>query len=193
MLCNKTTDLFFLLGAVVLGLMARPADAAAPAAGVAHDYSFTDIDGAPLPLSQFAGQAVLVVNTASRCGFTRQYGGLQSLWEAYRAQGLTVLGVPSNDFGRQEPGSEAEIKEFCKVNFGVNFPLTQKERVSGDGAHPFYKWARSNPGADAPGWNFHKYLIGRDGRLIASFSSGVDPMSDKMTAAVEEALAAPSN
>ena len=114
----------------------RAADAA-PAS--LHDLGFTSIDGEPLPLRDFAGQAVLVVNTASFCGFTRQYGALQQVYEAYRDRGLVVLGVPSNDFGGQEPGSAAEIKEFCEVNFAVDFPLTAKQVVRGSGAHPFFQ------------------------------------------------------
>ena len=107
----------------------------------AHDFAFTAIDGAPLPLKSFAGKAVLIVNTASQCGFTPQYAALQDLWTRYRDKGFVLLGVPSNDFGGQEPGTAAEIKEFCEVNFSVDFPLTEKVAVTGEGAHPFYAWA----------------------------------------------------
>nr|WP_245689328.1 glutathione peroxidase [Roseospirillum parvum] len=156
----------------------------------AHDFSFTTIDGQPLPLKDFAGKTVLVVNTASRCGFTPQYEGLQSLWETYRERGLVVLGVPSNDFAGQEPGSEAEIKEFCTVNFSINFPMTEKVSVKGDAAHPFYAWARQQGGfLSAPKWNFHKYLIGPDGRLVDWFSSMTKPDAAKLRAAVERSLA----
>lgn len=155
----------------------------------AHDFSFTAIDGAPLPLSQLSGKAVLVVNTASFCGFTRQYAGLQALWQRYRAKGLVVLGVPSNDFGGQEPGTEAEIKEFCEVNFDVDFPLTEKVRVRGDAAHPFYRWARAELGATAaPRWNFHKYLVAPDGRLAGWFPTGERPDSGRLTAAIDAVL-----
>ena len=106
----------------------------------AHDFSFRTIDGAPLPLSDFAGKAVLVVNTASACGLTPQYEGLETLWRDYGARGLVVLGVPCNDFGAQEPGTEASIKTFCETRFGVDFPLASKEAVIGAGAHPFYRW-----------------------------------------------------
>jgi glutathione peroxidase len=115
--------------------------AAADSAGSAHDFRFTAIEGGALPLAQYKGKVVLLVNTASQCGFTPQYAGLQEVWDRYRDRGLVVLGVPSNDFGGQEPGSEAEIKEFCEVNFSVDFPLAAKEHVVGAEAHPFYRWA----------------------------------------------------
>jgi glutathione peroxidase len=158
--------------------------------GSAHDFSFTSIDGKPMPLADFKGKAVLVVNTASFCGFTQQYKGLQALYEAYEPKGLVVVGVPSNDFGSQEPGSAGQIKEFCEGAFGITFPLTEKVVVKGEGAHPFYKWATATLGPkSAPGWNFHKYLVGRDGRVVASFFSGVAPDSKELLAAVEAELA----
>lgn len=164
-----------------------------PQAGNAFDFSFTSIDGKPMPLSDFKGKALLVVNTASFCGFTDQYKGLQSLHEAYEDKGLVVVGVPSNDFGGQEPGSEDQIKEFCQGAFGITFPLTEKAVVKGDAAHPFYVWARETLGPkSAPGWNFHKYLVGRDGGLIGSFYSGVAPDAQELVAAVEKALAQPA-
>jgi len=148
----------------------------------AHDVAFTSIDGEPLPLATFAGRAILVVNTASRCGFTYQYAALQSLWQAYRERGLVVLGVPSNDFGGQEPGSEAEIKEFCEVNFDIDFPLTAKQKVKGDDAHPFFLYVRDELGEDAlPRWNFHKYLITPNGRLVDAWPSRVEPESAAIT------------
>lgn len=167
--------------------------AAAPAAAMtadnAHDFSFTSIEGDPLPLSSFKGKAVLIVNTASQCGFTHQYGGLQALWERYRDRGLIVLGVPSNDFGGQEPGSEKEIKEFCEVNFSIDFPLTTKQIVRGPDAHPFYRWTRDTLGKAAqPQWNFHKYLIGPDGRLVGWFPTQTSPSSKRLIEAVEETL-----
>jgi glutathione peroxidase len=165
------------------------ASAADADGGTAHAFTFTSIDGAEMPMSQFAGKAVLVVNTASRCGFTSQYDGLQALWETYRDRGLVVLGVPSNDFGSQEPGDEAQIKEFCTVNFNITFPMTEKERVVGGGAHPFYTWAREQVGfVGAPKWNFHKYLVGPDGRIVDWFSSITGPDSGRLVAAVEKAL-----
>ncbi len=181
---------------IVAALIAAAPAAADPAAPVvaeksasAHSFSFEAIDGGPLPLSTFAGKTVLVVNTASMCGFTRQYQGLQDLYEAYRDKGFVVLGAPSNDFGGQEPDKEADIKKFCEVNFNVNFPLTEKVAVRGAAAHPFYAWARETLGAaNAPSWNFHKYLVGPDGRLIAAFASGEEPMGEKIRAAVEAAV-----
>ena len=155
----------------------------------AHDFSFRAIEGGGLSLAGYKGKAVLVVNTASQCGFTKQYADLQELWRRYRDRGLVVLGVPSNDFGGQEPGSEADIKKFCTVNFDVDFPLAAKEIVKGDGAHPFYKWAAGEMGPLAvPRWNFHKYLIAPDGRLVDWFSTPTDPLSSRVTSAIEALL-----
>jgi glutathione peroxidase len=155
----------------------------------AWEFSFTGIDGKPLPLSEFEGKAVLVVNTASACGFTPQYKGLQALAEKYRARGLVVLGVPSNDFGGQEPGSPSEIKSFCETRFKVDFPLTEKVTVKGPDADPFYRWALRELGTWArPRWNFHKYLIAPDGRLVDWFSTATKPGSRKVEKAVEAIL-----
>jgi glutathione peroxidase len=166
-----------------------PAAHAQPVSPVAYDYEFEPIEGGKMPLAQWRGKVLLVVNTASLCGFTPQYEGLQSLWQRYETRGLVVIGVPSNDFGAQEPKSESEIQGFCQGAFGVNFPLTTKQVVSGPGAHPFYRWASDALGGkDAPRWNFHKYLVGRDGKLIAGFGSGVTPLSKTMVNAVETAL-----
>lgn len=155
----------------------------------AHDFNFTSIDGAPMPLSGFSGKAIMVINTASKCGFTPQYEGIQALWERYREQGLVVLGVPSNDFGGQEPGSASEIKQFCEVNFNVDFPLTEKTSVKGSDAHPFYVWAGKELGVLAkPRWNFHKYLIAPDGQLVDWFSTPTSPTSDRVMKAVEKVL-----
>lgn len=155
----------------------------------AYDFAFQQIAGGELPLKQFEGKVLMVVNTASFCGFTPQYDGLQALYDQYREQGLVVLGVPSNDFGQQEPGSAQEIKEFCEVNFNITFPIAGKEVVSGDLAHPFYQWARSELGfISAPRWNFHKYLVGKDGKLRDWFSSTTEPTSEKVKQAVEAAI-----
>ena len=155
----------------------------------AYDFSFTAIDGGALPLSDFKGKAVLVVNTASECGYTPQYKDLQAVWERYRDRGLVVLGVPSNDFGGQEPGTEAEIKRFCERQYAVDFPLTAKVHVTGGEAHPFYQWAAEVAGeAASPRWNFHKYLIGPDGELAAWFPTKTSPTAKDVTAAIDETL-----
>ena len=163
-------------------------------AGKGHDFEFTTIDGDPLPLDQFKGQPVLVVNTASHCGFTPQYRELQELWRRYRAKGLAVIGVPCNDFGKQEPGTNAEIKEVCKDQYGVDFPLTEKEKVVGADAHPFFQWAAAEGGADAqPRWNFHKYLIGTYGELAGAWPSPVQPLDRAVTDAIEQFTGAPGS
>lgn len=157
----------------------------------AHDFSFTSIEGKPLPLSAFKGRAVLLVNTASACGFTPQYKGLQALWSAYQAKGLTVLGAPCNDFGAQEPGTEAEIESFCETRFGVDFPLTAKIHVAGPQAHPLYRWIAVELGEDAaPKWNFHKYLLGKDGGIAGTFGPRTDPHAPELISALEQALSA---
>jgi glutathione peroxidase len=157
--------------------------------GSAHDFDFKTIDGQPLPFAIFNGKVVLVVNTASACGLTPQYEGLESLYSEYREKGLVVLGVPCNQFAGQEPGTEAEIKDFCETRFGVDFPLTAKADVKGDGAHPFYKWAEAELGEAAiPVWNFHKILIGKDGQAIRAFGPQIVPTDGDVTQAIEKAL-----
>lgn len=155
----------------------------------AHDFVFPGIDGTELPMSQFRGQPVLVVNTASQCGFTPQYADLQQLWDGYRPRGLVVLGVPSNDFGEQEPGSSEEIRAFCTANYGITFPLTARQHVIGEQAHPLYRWIGEELGeAGTPRWNFHKYLLGADGELAGAWPSRVDPTGPEITEAVESVL-----
>jgi glutathione peroxidase len=155
----------------------------------AHDYSFQTIGGDPLPLTTFQDKVVLVVNTASQCGLTPQYDGLEQLYSAYKDKGLVVLGVPCNQFAGQEPGTEAEIKDFCETRFGVDFPLTAKADVKGEGAHPFYRWAEQELGEPAvPVWNFHKILIGKDGQAIQAFGPRTDPLDSEITDAIEKAL-----
>ena len=147
----------------------------------AYNFEFDSIEGNVISLSDYRGDVILVVNTASECGFTRQYEGLQSLWNEYKEAGLVVIGVPSNDFGRQEPGTNDQIKRFCTVNFNINFPMAAKTFVKGEKAHPFYKWVNDELGWRArPKWNFHKYLIARDGTLQESFSSMVSADSSKL-------------
>jgi glutathione peroxidase len=156
----------------------------------AYDYSFNTLVGHKrLPLSSYKGKVLIIVNTASNCGFTSQYASLEKLYEKYKERGLVILGVPSNDFGRQEPGTEKEIVNFCQVNYGVSFPMTTKEVVSGSKAHPFYLWAKQKGGfGTAPKWNFHKYLINRKGELIDYFYSSTAPDSTRFVNAIEKAL-----
>jgi len=156
----------------------------------AFGFALTSLAGEPLPLQAFAGQPLLIVNTASRCGFTPQYAGLQALWTEYRGKGLTVLGVPSNDFGGQEPGTRQEIAGFCERNYGVGFPMADKVPVKGAAAHPLFRWLAGQGGLLArPRWNFYKYLIGRDGQLQDWFGSTTPPGSARLRAAIDRALA----
>lgn len=171
---------------------AAPIDAAD--GKTAYDFTLTAIDGAPMPLSQFKGKVILLVNTASKCGLTPQYEGLEKLQDTYAAKGFTVLGVPSGDFMGQEFGSNKEVAEFCETRFGISFPLAEKAHVKGKNATPLFKWAFTTLGKGSePGWNFHKYLIGRDGRLIGYFGTRVTPESPDVTSAIERALAAPAS
>ena len=156
----------------------------------AYSFTFHTLRGQQLlPLSEFKGKVLVIVNTASKCGFTPQYAGLEKLYEKYKDRGLVILGVPSNDFGKQEPGKTDEIANFCKVNYGVSFPLTTKEVVSGKNAHPFYLWAKKKLGfGTAPKWNFHKYLINRQGELVDYFYSTTAPEAPRFVKAVEKTL-----
>ncbi|MGI9436261.1 MAG: glutathione peroxidase [Geminicoccaceae bacterium] len=185
MFARKAYVLAAMIGALWMSMIAT----AVAAPGSAHHIEFTSIEGQPLPLSAYSGQAVLLVNTASLCGFTYQYAGLQEVWERYRDRGLVVLGVPSNDFGQQEPGSEAEIKTFCEVNFDVDFSMTTKESVKGEEAHPFFQHVAATLGEDSlPHWNFHKYLIAPDGHLVNAWPSKIEPRSLAITDAIEQVL-----
>lgn len=155
----------------------------------AYDFGFTTIDGGALPLSAYRGRPLLVANTASFCGFTPQLAELQEVWRRYRPRGLVVIGVPSNDFGEQEPGSAAEIKRFCGSRYAVDFPLTEKQRVIGTAAHPLFRWIAEALGdAGAPRWNFHKYLIAADGTLAGAWAARVAPEDDAITGAIEAQL-----
>ncbi len=156
----------------------------------AYGFTFQKLSSKDkLPLSSFKGKVVLVVNTASKCGFTSQYEGLQKIYDEFKSKGLVVVGVPSNDFGGQEPGTEGEIATFCKKNYGVTFYMTKKEIVSGDEAHPFYKWAKDTLGDDnTPSWNFYKYLIDRKGKLIEGISSKVNPDSEDFRMKIKKLL-----
>ncbi len=159
--------------------------------GDAYQFEFVSLEGEKLPLAAWRGRPVLVVNTASFCGYTPQYRDLETLWRRYRECGLVVLGVPSNDFGEQEPGTATEIREFCERNYAVGFPLTEKNRIIGAAAHPFYRWLAETLGeAGAPRWNFHKYLIGPDGQLAGAWPSQVRPTDSAITGEIERALKA---
>lgn len=153
----------------------------------AFDFEFKSLKGQPLPLNAFKGHPLLIVNTASKCGFTPQYKGLETVWQKYKDEGLVVLGVPSNDFANQEPGGADEIATFCEMNFGVDFPLTAKVSVKGSDAHPLFKWIGAQGGfLSKPRWNFYKYLIGRDGKLKTWFASTTTPESAKFEKAISE-------
>ena len=164
-------------------------------AGYVHDFTMKDIEGNEVPLDRFVGKVVMIVNVASKCGFTGQYAGLQELYEKYRARGFAILGFPANDFLWQEPGSNSEIKRFCSVKYGVTFPMFAKIHVKGPEQHPLYAYLtdrRSNPEFGGKiSWNFNKFLVGRDGRVVGRFGSRTLPGGKEVIAAVEEALAEP--
>jgi len=155
----------------------------------AYDFAFPGIDGGIVRLADYQGKPVLVVNTASRCGYTYQYEKLEALYQQYRDKGFVVLGVPSDDFGGQELDTEAEVKDFCETNFAIDFPMTAITPVKGKSAHPFFTWARAVLGPEnAPRWNFHKYLVGPDGKLVGAFDTRIEPDAPEVKAAVEKAL-----
>ena len=153
------------------------------------DFKIRNISDEILDLSSFKDKTVLLVNVASNCGFTKQYSDLQNLYDKYSAKGLVVLGVPSNQFGGQEPGTNDEIKDFCETNFNITFPITKKYDVKGANAHPIYLWAKENYGNSAvPKWNFHKILVNKSGKIEGTFSSFTEPMSKKIVNKIEEIL-----
>ena len=155
----------------------------------AYNFSFETLQGKPYPLRALAGRPLLIVNTASQCGFTPQYKALEALWQAHKASGLIVIGVPCNDFGGQEPGSAPEIASFCELNYSVDFPMMSKVHVKGPDAHPFFQWAAGQGGFLAkPRWNFYKYLINKNGGLEGWFSSLTRPDSPKFKAAIAKML-----
>jgi glutathione peroxidase len=154
----------------------------------AYGFSFKGLDGRDIRLAEHAGKPILIVNTASLCGYTPQYAGLQQLWTRLRERGLLIVGVPSNDFGGQEPGGSTEIMKTAHHEYGVSFPLAEKVTVKGADAHPFYRWAALERPGESPRWNFHKYLIGREGRIAASFPQTIEPMDARLIAAIEKEL-----
>jgi glutathione peroxidase len=178
-------------GAVVLGLLFSAAVLAATPSTCKNmlDYSFPElVSGKPQSLCDYAGKVVLVVNTASQCGYTPQYEGLETLYKRYQKRGLVVIGFPSNDFGGQEPGSNKEVAEFCQLNYGVSFPMFEKSTVSGPQANPFYA-SLARQGGAAPRWNFHKYLIDRGASRVVSFETAVAPTDPKLLREIERLLA----
>ena len=155
---------------------------------LAHEFSFNSIDGKIINLKDYKEKVIVIVNVASRCGFTNQYEDLQKLWSNYQDQNLVVIGVPTNNF-KQEPGSNKEIKDFCETTFGIDFPMTEKTDVIGNNAHPFYKWAKDNYGKGAiPKWNFHKIIIGKDGKVAETFTSITNPSSKRFINFIEEQI-----
>ena len=161
--------------------------AAAPLTGSLFDYELKTIDGASMPLSSYKGKAkaILLVNTASKCGFTKQYVQLEDLYQLYKDRGLIIIGVPSNDFLNQEPGTDAEIKTFCELNYQITFPLTQKIHVAKKDVDPLYQWLA---GHRKPKWNFHKYLFDKNGYLIEDYFSVTDPLNKNLCDKIEELL-----
>ena len=156
---------------------------------LAYDYKFNALDGSELNLNEFKSKVIVVVNVASQCGFTNQYEDMQKVWDKYQDKGVVILGVPSNDFGKQEPGTSEEIKNFCEAKFGITFPMTEKVSVKGENAHPFYIWARENHGKSAiPKWNFHKIIIGKDGKVLDTFASMTNTSSKKFIGKIMSAL-----
>jgi glutathione peroxidase len=151
-----------------------------------YDLKTHTLDGKSVDLSQYKGKVVLVVNTASECGFTPQYEGLENLYESMKAKGVVVIGFPSNDFGGQEPGSPEQIQQFCSTKFHVQFPMMEKVKTKGDGQSPVYAFLTAKH--DAPKWNFHKYVVGKDGQVAGSFGSAVKPDSAELKAAIDAAL-----
>ncbi|SHF31925.1 glutathione peroxidase [Ruegeria intermedia] len=182
---NRRTMLQLIAGAGAIALV--PATARAQ---TAWDFTFEALEGGAMPLSQWRGKVLLVVNTASFCGFTPQYRDLVQVWQDYRDRGLVVIGAPSTDF-RQEYDEAGKIKDFCELTYGVDFPMTAPVHVVGAAAHPFFKWAAAESGQRVR-WNFNKYLIGRDGRIITWMPSTLKPTARKARAAIEAALAAPA-
>tara|TARA_B110000914_G_C15435514_1_gene433534 strand:- start:488 stop:1033 length:546 start_codon:yes stop_codon:yes gene_type:complete len=155
---------------------------------LATNFIFKSVEGNIIKISDYESKVLVVVNVASRCGFTNQYEDLQKLWTTYKDRGLVIIGVPSDNF-RQEPGTNKEIKDFCETTFGIDFPITEKVDVIGDSAHPFFLWAKKNYGSSSiPKWNFHKIIIGRNGKVVDTFSSITNPSSKKFISSIEKEL-----
>jgi glutathione peroxidase len=187
---NRRTMMTAALSAIAGAAAPRNAAAQAGMSRItAYAFSFPGLAGGDISLAEFAGHPLLIVNTASLCGFTPQYAGLQELWTEFHGRGLTIIGVPSNDFGGQEPGGATEIAETAQHQYRVTFPIAAKAVVKGPDAHPFYKWAAEARPKDVPCWNFHKYLIGRDGYIADVFPESVEPRDTRVKTAIARALA----
>ena len=188
---DRRTIVTATLAAIATPVVTRRAMAEAAMSRItAYAFSFSALEKGDIRLADYAGQPLVVVNTASLCGFTPQYAGLQQLWTEFRDRGLMIVGVPSNDFGGQEPGSASDIAETAQHQYGVTFPIAAKTVVKGPNAHPFYKWAADLRPKDVPRWNFHKYLIGRDGNIAEVFPESVEPTDTRVKTAIARALAA---
>lgn len=183
-----------MLATLIGGLAGGMAPCFAAAQGIsritAYGFSFPGLKGGEIRLADYASRPIMVVNTASLCGFTPQYAGLQTLWTEFRERGLMIIGVPSNDFGNQEPGGSKEIADIAEGHFGIGFPMAAKTVVKGAAAHPFYRWAADARPRDLPRWNFHKYLVGRDGYLAESFAEEIEPTDTRIKTAIGRALTA---
>jgi len=155
---------------------------------LATNFTFKGIDGNTIDVKDYKEKVIVVVNVASRCGFTNQYEDLQKLWTNYKDKGLVIIAVPSNNF-KQEPGSNRQIKDFCETTFGIDFPISEKFDVIGDNAHPFFLWAKQNYGSNAiPKWNFHKIIVGKSGKIVETFASVTNPSSKKFVSFIENEL-----
>ena len=183
-----TFDRRQILGLILAGATSPAFGQAAMSSRTAYTFSFPSLKGEPINLVDYSGKPLLIVNTASLCGFTPQYAGLQELWTKFGERGLVVIGIPSNDFGGQEPGDTKEISETAHHQYGVSFPIAAKASVRGANAHPFYKWAATERPNDLPRWNFHKYLIGRDGHIVDAFPERIEPTDTRVVTAIARQL-----
>ena len=174
--------------AIIFLMLSFFSKAVAENLGSAYDYQFTGIDGKQIELSNYKNKVIVVVNVASRCGYTPQYEDLQTLYDEYKSRGLIIIGVPTNNF-KQEPGTNNQIKDFCETNFGITFPMTEKINVIGTDSHPFFKWAKEDFGISAiPKWNFHKIIIGKNGKIQDTFASFTKPTSKKFIKLIEKLI-----
>jgi glutathione peroxidase len=186
---DRRTVLASAIAAMTAPLSARAEGQAAASRITAYAFSFPALASGDIRLAEYTGRPFLVVNTASLCGYTPQYAGLQQIWTEFGGRGFGIIGVPSNDFGAQEPGGATEIAETAQHQYAVTFPIAAKAVVTGAGAHPFYKWAAEARPRDVPKWNFHKYLIGRDGYIADVFASAVEPTDTRIKTAIARTLA----